>query len=133
MSVARSLSLFFAAGVIGALANSLVVWGAAELGLPQALGVSLAPAVSPAWLYPRLVWGGLWGLLFVLPIALGVVPRGLLLSLAPSLFQLLVVFPAWSGRGLGGLELGALTPVFVLLYNAVWGVAASWWVKGTQG
>ncbi len=133
MSVARSLSLFFAAGVVGALANSLVVWGAAELGLPQALGVSLAPAVSPAWLYPRLIWGGLWGLLFVLPIALGVVPRGLLLSLAPSLFQLFVVFPAWSGRGLGGLELGVLTPVFVLLYNAVWGVAASWWVKGTQG
>jgi len=54
------------------------------------------------------------------------VPRGLLLSLAPSLFQLFVVFPAWSGRGLGGLELGALTPVFVVLYNAVWGVAASW-------
>ena len=132
MSVARSLSLFFAAGVIGALANSLVVWGAAELGLPQALGVSLAPSVSPAWLYPRLIWGGLWGLLFVLPIALGVVPRGLLLSLAPSLFQLLVVFPAWAGRGIGGLELGTLTPVFVLFYNAVWGVTASWWVKGTQ-
>lgn len=132
MSVARSLSLFFAAGVVGALANSLAVWGAAELGLPQALGVSLAASVSPAWLYPRLVWGGLWGLLFVLPIALGVVPRGLLVSLAPSLFQLLVVFPAWAGRGIGGIELGALTPVFVLLYNAVWGVTASWWVKGTQ-
>ena len=133
MSVARSLSLFFAAGVVGALVNSLVVWGVTELGLPQALGVSLAPKVSPAWLYPRLVWGGLWGLLFVLPIALGVVPRGLLLSLAPALFQLLVVFPAWAGQGIGGVELGALTPVLVLFYSAVWGVTASWWVKGTQG
>jgi hypothetical protein len=28
-----------------------------------------------------------------------------------------------------GLGLGALTPVFVLLYNAVWGVTASIWLR----
>ncbi len=133
MSVARSLSLFFAAGVVGALVSSAVVWGSAELGLPQAFGVALAPKTTPAWLYQRLVWGGLWGLLFALPLSLGVVSRGLLLSLAPSAFQLLVVLPAWAGHGVAGRELGALTPVFVLLFNAAWGVTASWWVKGTQG
>lgn len=133
MPAARSLSLFFAAGVVGALANSLAVWLLGELGVPRALGVALAPDGSAAWLYPRLVWGGLWGLLFVLPLTPAVVPRGLLVSLAPSLFQLFVVFPAWAGKGIAGLELGVLTPAFVLLYNALWGVTASWWVKGTQG
>ncbi|MCL4685638.1 hypothetical protein KJ059_12920, partial [Myxococcota bacterium] len=54
MSVARSLSLFFAAGVVGALASSAVVWGSAELGLPQAFGVALAPKTTPAWLYQRI-------------------------------------------------------------------------------
>jgi len=28
---------------------------------------------------------------------------------------------------------GALTPVCVLAFNAVWGVAASWWLRGTKG
>lgn len=133
MSAARSLSLFFAAGAIGALANSVLVWLFGELGIPRALGVALAPEGSAGWLYPRIVWGGLWGLLFVLPLKAAVVPRGLLVSLAPTLFQLFVVFPAWAGKGVAGLELGLLTPVFVVLYNAVWGVTASWWVKGTQG
>ena len=133
MSAARSLSLFFAAGAIGALANSVLVWLFGELGIPRALGVALAPEWSAGWLYPRIVWGGLWGLLFVLPLTPAVVPRGLLVSLPPTLFQLFVVFPAWAGKGVAGLELGLLTPVFVVLYNAVWGVTASWWVKGTQG
>jgi hypothetical protein len=133
VSAARSLSLCLAAGAVGALANSMAVWLLGQLGLPQALGVKLAPAWSAAWLYPRLVWGGLWGLLFVLPLSSGWVLRGLLLALAPALFQLFVVLPYWQGRGQAGLELGMLTPLFVLLYSAVWGVTASWWLKGTQG
>jgi len=118
---------------VGAFANSLAAWLFGELGVPRALGVAMAPDWSAAWLYPRLVWGGIWGLLFVLPVTAAVVPRGLLVSLAPTLFQLFVVFPAWAGKGVAGLELGLLTPAFVLLYNAIWGVTASWWVQGTQG
>jgi len=132
MSAARSLSLFFAAGAIGGLVNSLVVWAFGELGITQALGVSISPPLSPAWLYPRIVWGGLWGLLFTLPLSMGWLGRGLVLSLAPSLVQLFVVFPIKAGKGVLGLELGVLTPVLVLLFNAVWGVVASWWVRGTR-
>ena len=131
MSAARSLSLFFAAGAIGGLVNSLVVWLSGELGVTQAFGVSIAPSLSPSWLYPRIVWGGLWGLLFTMPFSMGWLRRGLVLSLGPSLFQLFVVFPIKADKGVLGLELGALTPVFVLLFNAVWGVVASWWVRGT--
>ena len=132
MSSARSLSLFFAAGALGGLANSLVVWGFGELSINQALGVAIAPTLSPAWLYPRIVWGGLWGLAFALPLSTGWVTRGLLLSLGPSLVQLLVVFPFKANKGLLGLELGAFTPVLVLLFNAVWGIVASWWVRSTR-
>ena len=67
--MARSLSLFFAAGALGGLANSLVAWGFGELGISRALGVSIAPGLTAAWLYPRIVWGGLWGFAFLLPIA----------------------------------------------------------------
>jgi hypothetical protein len=131
-AAARALSLCFAAGAAGGLANSFAVWAAGKLGLTGALGVSLAPAFTPAWLYPRLVWGGLWGALFLLPLSGGWLRRGLLLGLAPALFQLFVVFPYWQGRGWLGVELGALTPVVVLAANAVWGVAASAWLRTTK-
>jgi hypothetical protein len=132
MSAARSLSLFFAAGAIGGVVNSLVVWVFGELGITQALGVSIAPPLSPSWLYPRVVWGGLWGFLFTLPLSMGWFNRGLVLSLGPTLVQLFVVFPIKANQGVLGLELGVLTPVFVLFFNAVWGIVASWWVRGTR-
>jgi hypothetical protein len=133
MDAARSLSLFFAAGALGGLVSSLALWLFGELGLDHTLGVSIAPELRSAWLYPRLVWGGLWGFVFVLPVQLGWLARGLVLSLAPSLVQLLVIFPLRAHKGVLGLELGLLTPVVVLLCNALWGLVASWWIRGTRG
>lgn len=133
MGTARSLSLFFAAGALGGLANSLVVWGFGELGVSRALGVSIAPVLTPAWLYPRIVWGGLWGFLFVVPLALSRWwQRGLILSLGPTAVQLLVVCPTRAQKGGLCLELGLLAPALVLLFNAVWGLVASWWVRATR-
>jgi hypothetical protein len=131
--VPRTLSLCFAAGAIGALANSVLVWACGQLGLTQALGVSLAPGLTAGWLYPRLVWGGLWGLLFALPALRGDAFRsGLLASLAPSAAQLFYFFPR-AGKDFLGVELGALTPVAVLIFNAVWGLAAAGWLRQVRG
>ena len=63
----KKLLLFFAAGCLGALANSLAVWLFGSTGINSSLGVSIAPSLTSGWLYPRIVWGGLWGLLFILP------------------------------------------------------------------
>jgi putative flippase GtrA len=60
----KKLMIYFAAGCLGALANSLLLWLAGEYAITKALGVSIAPALTPAWLYPRIVWGGLWGFCF---------------------------------------------------------------------
>lgn len=127
--MARKLSLVFAAGALGGLVNSLAVWAFGLLGLTTALGVAIAPALTPAWLYPRLVWGGMWGVLFLIPLHQPWWRRGLLFSLGPTLVQLLVVFPLKAGKGMAGVELGALTPLFVLFFNAVWGLAAAWWLR----
>lgn len=125
-SVLRALAVGYAAGAVGALANSVALWAAGQAGLTAALGVAIAPALTPAWLQPRLVWGGLFGLGLALPWpAAAWVRRGLLLSLAPSAVQLFVVFPWKTGHGLLGLDLGLLTPLVVLVANAVWGVVAS--------
>jgi hypothetical protein len=121
----------FASGAFGALVNSLVVWVAGQYGLTARIGLAIAPALTASWLYPRLVWGGLWGFLFLLPLRRSWWLRGLVVSLAPSAFQLLYIFPHVTGQGLLGLRLGAPMPVFVLAANAVWGLAAAGLLRAT--
>ncbi|MGD2095930.1 MAG: hypothetical protein PVG35_00025 [Desulfobacterales bacterium] len=131
-NLARKLSLVFAAGVLGGLINSLAVWGAGELGITAAAGVKIAPKLSAGWLYPRLVWGGIWGILFLLPMMQSRIwSRGFIYSLGPTLVQLFVVFPIKAHKGTMGLELGMLTPLFVVVYNAIWGWAAAIWLRLT--
>ena len=126
----RDVSLTFAAGSLGALANSLVVWLFGALGITAALGVQSAPPLTAGFLYPRLVWGGLWGFLFLLPFLQGsVVWRGMIYSLGPTLVQLFVIFPFKLGKGWLGLDLGVLMPLFVVFFNIVWGICAAVWLS----
>lgn len=124
----KASSVAFAAGAVGAIANSLALWAGGRYGVQQAIGVKIAPAFTAAWLYPRVVWGGMWGLQMLLPLG-GMAPwkRGLLISLAPTLVQLFVVFPYKTSAGVAGLGLGSLTPVVVIVANAIWGIVASIW------
>jgi len=125
-----NLSLVFAAGALGGLLNSVFVWFFGLVGVTAALGVHLAPPFTAPWLYQRLVWGGLWGGLFLLPWQSRSYPvRGLVYSLGPTLVTWFLVFPFQAHKQVLGLDLGYLTPVFVLFYNAVWGLAAAWWLK----
>jgi hypothetical protein len=122
----KKLLICFAAGCLGGLINSLAVWASGKYGITGQFHVAIAPALSPAWLYPRIVWGGIWGLLFV-PTWLNSRPvaKGAILSVFPTLVQLLVVFPIQAQKGYFGLALGAYTPVFVIFYNLIWGLVAS--------
>ena len=110
MNLARKISLVFAAGVLGAMLNSLAVWAFGEFGISAALGVKIAPKLSAAFLYPRLVWGGIWGMLFLLPMMqTSIWSRGFIYSLGPTLVQLFIVFPLKANKGPMGLRLGMLT------------------------
>jgi hypothetical protein len=126
----KKLLLFFAAGCLGALANSIVVWQFGQLGITSALGVAIAPSLSPAWLYPRIVWGGIWGLLFILPMLQSrLLLKGAILSLFPTAIMLFVVFPYKASEGIAGIELGLFTPIFVIFYNWVWGIITAVTIK----
>ncbi len=114
----------YAAGAVAALIASLALWIAGRAELMTALDVSLAPALTWHWLSQRLVWGGIWALPFPLlrPRRMSPVRKGLLLSLAPSAAMLFDFLPD-AGFGTLGRELGELTPVVVVLANALWGWA----------
>lgn len=122
----KKLLIFFSAGCAGGFINSLTVWGFGQFGITSFFDVSIAPSLTPAWLYPRIVWGGIWGLLFVLPVLRSkLLVKGAVLSLFPTAVQLFVVFPLKAHKGIAGLELGFFTPVFVIFFNWVWGVTTA--------
>lgn len=126
----KKLLIFFAAGCLGALANSIAVWLFGYYGITAFFGVSIAPSLTADWLYPRVVWGGLWGLFFILPIMRSkFLLKGTVLSLLPTIIQLFVVFPLKAHKGMAGLELGLFTPLFVLFFNWVWGVVTAVTIK----
>jgi hypothetical protein len=45
----------------------------------------------------------------------------MLVSILPTAFELLVVFPYWQGVGLFGQQLGRLAPLVTFLANLTWG------------
>ncbi len=125
----NNFSLVFMAGLFGGLINSLIVWFLGRLGVPQALGVQIAPPLDAAFIYPELVWGGIWGLLFLVPLGRLTFPvKGAVISLIPSLVQLFLLFPK-AHKGILGLQLGTLTPVIVVIYTALWGIPAGLWLQ----
>ena len=126
----KKVLIFFAAGCLGALANSLAVWLFGDLGITKLLGVSISPSLTAGWLYPRIVWGGIWGLLFILPLLQSKpLLKGSVLSLFPTAIQLFVVFPLKAHKGVAGLELGLYTPLFVIFFNWVWGAITALTIK----
>ena len=62
------MTVCFCAGMLGAICSSLVAWKAGQLGLPAMLDVRMAPELSSAWIYSRMVWGGIWGLTYFLAV-----------------------------------------------------------------
>ncbi len=122
----KKLLIFFSAGCAGGLAYSVAVSIFGDLGITSALGVSYHHSLTSGWVYSRVIWGGIWGMLFFLPLSQSnLFIKGTILSLLPTAFQLFVVFPIFTNSGVAGLKLGILTPLVILFFNWVWGVATA--------
>ncbi len=126
----KSLSFAFSAGCIGALFKCLAEWSCSTSEVTNHFNVKLNPTFSLEWLYPRIIWGGLWAFLFLLPyLRRSYFFRGLLYSLIPSAVTILFVLPFCDNQGFMGAKLGDLTPIFILSYNAIWGITSGLWLQ----
>lgn len=122
----RKLLLVFGAGALGGLISCLITWQFGVMGVNRALGVAIAPGLTLNWLYPHIVWGGLWGLMFLLPaLRSRLLAQTLFLALFPALVQLFIIYPYHTNAGLAGLKLGTLTPVLVYFFCWVWALATA--------
>ena len=127
----RKVSGAFTGGAIGGLVDSLNITVLGKLGISDLLGVSMKPEFTAPWLYQRMIWGGIWMLLLILPLwKKQTVLRGCLFSLLPSAMMLFMVLPGM-GKGILGLGFGTLTPVVVIGLNFIYGIVAAYWYKFT--
>ena len=118
----RKSSILFALGAFGGLVTAFAIWLAGLAGVTALFGVAIAPELTPECIYPKLVWGGMWGWLGFLPILVtGWLLRGLVISIIPAAAAWSYFLPA-DGAGLLGLSLGLLTPVVVLGFTLIWGL-----------
>ncbi len=133
----KSSALFavcFVAGLLGALVSSLALWACGEWGISTLIGVKIAPQLKESWLYPRLIFGGLWGLGYFFTVG---IPRyrrhwarkGLWFSLIPSAVALFYLYPYVEHKGLGGFDLGMLTPLLVVVINLIWGMFTGFFTR----
>ena len=119
----RQATLVFSAGALGALVNRgvLVLFGM--------LHVTDSPNITKAWLYQALVWGGLWGFLFLIPWKARWWLRGLVFGLGPSAGVWFVIYPYVLDAGVFELNWGFTAALVPLIANSAWGLAASWWLE----
>ncbi|MCH9692622.1 MAG: hypothetical protein K0U59_11285 [Gammaproteobacteria bacterium] len=127
----RKLSCCFAAGCFAGLVYALSFWALGHYGVFSWLSVDIVPSLSNAYLYQRVVWGGIYGLMFLLPWRGNWLTRGVFLALIPASILLLWLLPA-RGYGIGGTGLGLFTPLVVTLACGCGGLAGSCllWLQG---
>ena len=128
------LAVCFVAGLLGGLGNSLFVWACGQYGVTAFMGVKITPALTLPWLYPRLIWGGIWGLGYFFSIALPRlrclwIRKGIWISLLPSAVTLFYILPMQQHQGMAGFDLGMLTPLFVVCANLVWGILTGFFTR----
>jgi len=122
----RNSALCFAAGCGGGLVESVFAWTAAHFGLTAVIGTHGGTALQGSSLYAHVVWGGLWGLLFLVPLLRNtVIVGGVMAALLVTLIQW-IVLPLWWHNGLHF----ALWPLLnAVILNGVWGIATALLLK----
>jgi hypothetical protein len=126
------LSIVFSAGALGGLLNALLFWLFGLAGITALVGIAAPVKWDPQHLYWGVTWGGIWGVLFLLPALRGsVMLRGALFGLPPTLVAWFIVFPL-RGMGLLGLKVGLLMPLLAIVLNTVWGIGAAIWMRRAE-
>ena len=127
MAFFRLLTLGFGAGAFGACILSLLAFVLSRLGVPEQLGIAMPKPDMPAALYQVVVWGGIWGFLLVVPVLNRLAwLKGIIIGLLATA-ALAIYFRPDIGKG------PAILLGYVVVLNAIWGIAAGFWWALTAG
>ena len=135
--MSKSSALFavcFTAGLLGAIASSFFLWGCHEWGVFAMLGVKMKQTLDLPTLYPQMMVGGLWGLVYFFTVGIPRhrrhwVRKGLYFSLLPSLVAIFYLYPYVYHRGMAGFDLGMFTPLVIVVTHLVWGLFTGFFAR----
>ena len=133
----KSSALFavcFTAGLLGAAVSSLFLWSCNEWGVTTMFKVNMVQTLELPELYPKMMVGGLWGLVYFFTVGIPRhrrhwVRKGLWFSLLPSLVAIFYLYPYIYHRGMAGFDLGTLTPLLIVATNLVWGLFTGFFAR----
>lgn len=124
----NKLCIAYAAGTIGALANAAFIAVIAMMGINVIFDMVAFSSLSFGWLFPRMIWGGIFALFLLAP-TLGKrwIVRGLLVSIVPTIIAIYAM-PVLQGGMTEALKLEITLMILVItyLFNCVWGLVASY-------
>lgn len=125
----RLLTLGFGAGAFGAVVLGLVAFALGRLGVPEMLGLTMPAPKLPEAFYRAIVWGGIWGLLFVVPVLNRAWwLKGIIIGLLATAALVFYFAPGLRGGPVLGLVYAAA------LNGLVWGLSAGlWWAIVSGG
>jgi hypothetical protein len=118
----------YACGAFGGVINSLVAILIFKSEFSKVLQIHSEPDINQAWLYERIFWGALWGLLFALPFVISVLRKipwpiyALGCSLIVAFANFLYFLPFAKKTGFFGTKTSDWFWVLVLLNNIGWGL-----------
>lgn len=116
----------YGAGSLAALLACSVILLIQILGLSQLIQLPSFPVLSQSWLYPKVIWGGLLSLCFVLPfMSSNTLVKSAVLALVISLVELFFALPFNLYHGVMGLNVGMVTFLIMLGFNLVWAMLTS--------
>lgn len=123
MHLARRLTLAFSCGAFGVLFLAAALLIISKSGLGPSIGMPATPPKMPEFLYGRMVWGGIWGFLLVLPfLTPRWVIRGIIFGLLASAASIFYFNPGFQKAQVGFI-------ILILVVNMIWGVAAAGWYR----
>lgn len=126
----KTVLFVYGSGSVGALFACLIFWLIPFLGLAHIIHMPIFPVLSDAWLYPKIIWGGLFALCFALPfMRSNTLIKSLALALVISLSELFISLPFSPYKGAVGLNVGMYTFSFILIFNLIWSLMTNMTLK----
>jgi hypothetical protein len=117
----RKLPIVFSSGAFGGFVEALAFYIFSLAGIVTMFGMPAAPGWKPEMIYRPVVWGGLWGIAFIIPFLDELyILKGIVLSLLPTLAAWFIFIPR---RMPANTHLGIKSLLLITVLNAIWGVA----------
>lgn len=130
----KKLGLTFAGGCLGGITATALNIALGLINFPSSVGVSYSQEANVGNLYAGILIGGIWGFIFLIPVLNNMwYLKGIILSLIPTLVQLMVVLPLEGGAKFFNIDVQSLTPVYILSLNIVWGMITAGFLEYTKG